>query len=122
MKVYNPETNRWIKKGGVTHQKLLKNNPKWKELAPQTVEERRKVFEKCGSKCFLGLIEVTKTGKKKYKYPVCQKNSDCKISTQGLKAAKQRAILVSATLKNKGKDASEHEMVIRKANRLLRIQ
>lgn len=31
MQVYNPETNRWIKKGGVTHQKLLK---KWIDLAP----------------------------------------------------------------------------------------
>lgn len=119
MQVYNPETNRWIKKGGVTHQKLLK---KWIDLAPRTVEERRKVFEKCGSKCFLGLTKVTKTGKKKYKYPVCQKNSDCKVSTQGLKAAKRRAILVSATLRNKGKDASEHEMVIRKADRLLKMK
>jgi hypothetical protein len=133
MQVYNPLTGRLIKKGGPTYNKLLQQNYKassfqkakpWKELAPKSVGERRKLYETCGAKCFLGKETVTKTGKKKYKYPVCKKcvgnQCDCQVLPQGLNAAKARATLVSGALRNRGKANTEHRMVIKKAKRMLK--
>ena len=133
MQVYNPLTGRLIKKGGPTYNKLIEQNYKassfqkakpWKELGPKSVGERRKVYEKCGLKCFLGKETTTKTGKKKFKYPVCKKcvgnQCDCQVLAQGLQAAKRRATLVSASMKNKGKANTEHRMVLKKATRMLK--
>ena len=53
----------------------------WKKAKPQSVGSRRKMYKKCGSRCFLRPSEL--------KFPICRK--DCKVDCRGLVAAKSRA-------------------------------
>jgi hypothetical protein len=64
----------------------------WKKAKPQSVESRRKMYEKCGSRCFLGLTKARRSRDlrpSELKFPICRK--DCKVDCRGLVAAKSRA-------------------------------
>ena len=54
----------------------------WKKISPKTKSERKGVYSRCGSKCFLS--------PKNLKFPICSKSS-CKISQKGVLAALARA-------------------------------
>lgn len=54
----------------------------WGSRAPKLISERRKMMEKCGSKCFLL--------PSKLKFPICDKNT-CRVNCKGIVAAKVRS-------------------------------
>ena len=54
----------------------------WGKKSPKLISQRRKMLEKCGSKCFLL--------PSKLKFPICDKNT-CKVNCKGVVAAKVRA-------------------------------
>jgi len=62
--------------------KTRKNLPwaGWKKAEPNQTQ-RKKMFSRCGKKCFLG---------SKLSYPICSKNT-CKINRKGVWAAYGRA-------------------------------
>ena len=67
---------------------LYISSKNWSLLSPKKGNERNKMFQKCGSKCFLN---PTKKG-----FPICpydRENDEpiCEVSCKGLMAAKKRS-------------------------------
>jgi hypothetical protein len=55
----------------------------WSVRAPKTIRARRKMLDKCGTRCFLN--------PEKLKFPVCADDGRCRLSRAGVIAAKKRA-------------------------------
>lgn len=53
----------------------------WAKLKPRNLIERKKMYNNCGKKCFLG---------NNLSYPICKRNS-CNINKKGIHAAHIRA-------------------------------
>jgi hypothetical protein len=71
----------------------------WGKKSPRTRRERKRVYDKCGRKCFLG---------KDLSFPVCSKYTrKCKRDRAGVCAARYRA------------DQHDHKEIARKARRIL---
>lgn len=77
----------------------LNDKKKWPKF---TLEDRLKVFRKCGQPCFAKAIresgeQILADPKKALKFPVCRvpspKTKKCTVSASGLLAARRRAIL-----------------------------
>lgn len=80
-------------------------NKAWSDEKPHSMYERRELYNRCGSRCFLGAqiaqskhLHGAHTSKPNYlKFPIC--DSTCHVRPEALQAARQRARLVQA--KNK---------------------
>ena len=75
----------------------------WKQLEPN-YGERKKMFSRCGKKCFLG---------SKQSYPICSKNT-CKINKKGIWAAYVRA-------RQYRKKSKKNNNISKKAKKMLQI-
>ena len=60
-----------------------KKKTSWSKKKPDSLEERRLIYDQCGESCFL--LPQQK------KFPICNKKLPCKYNCRGLKAASARA-------------------------------
>lgn len=83
------------KKGSVKRYDVGAATRGWSIVAPHSINERREVYEQCGSQCFVAKPEIKNGRVVKLGFPICDTchhhKCTCKIDPRGVKAAFRRA-------------------------------